>query len=83
MYIYTLPPKQLGVKTDCNYDMVLFQWILMFILLKLAFLINCLYAHLRMPYLTLSAPNTPKLEKKNFNLWRGNVFNCSNEQCYI
>lgn len=40
-----------------------------------------------MSYLTLSALGTPKLEKKKkhfyFHLWRGNIFNCSNELYYI
>lgn len=40
--------------------------ILIFILLNLTFLINCLYARLCMPRLILYAPNTPKLEKKIF-----------------
>lgn len=64
--------------------MVLFKQILIFIFLKLTLLINCLYAHLYMPHLTLYAPNTPKLKKTFFfHLWRGNVFNCSNEQYCI
>ena len=45
----------------------------MLILLKLAFLINCLYARLCVLHLILYAPNTPKLEKKIL-ISRGEMF---------
>ena len=45
----------------------------MLILLKLAFLINCLYARLCVLHLILYAPNTLKL-KKNFLISGGEMF---------